>query len=78
MSKFVIPDNTNEIVARFKADFEANDSRLQDNLKSMFETKVPDPQSAARQMEAGAALPKHQIGAFRDRLAATLRIISSQ
>lgn len=79
MNKFVIPNNTSEITARFKADFEANEAKFQANLKSLFGPKAAAaPERAARQMEAGAALPRHQIGGFRNRLAATLRNITSQ
>jgi hypothetical protein len=75
LNKFILPDSGSEIAARVKADLEANTANLNASLKSLFESKMPaKPQPVGPHASVGSALPRHRLGAFRERLRATLHI----
>jgi hypothetical protein len=76
LSKIILPNSNIEIATRLKADLDSSSAQLNAGLKSLFESNKPvEPQPAGPHPSAGSALPKHSLGAFRDRLRATLRNI---
>lgn len=78
LSKFSLPDDTAQIAAKIKAELEASGSKLEAELKSLFGTDVPAASTAAGlHPSAGVTLPQSSVGAYRSRLAATLKIDSS-
>jgi hypothetical protein len=78
LSKISLPDSGLDIAARMQAELEAGNAKLNRDLQALFETKqstVPHP--SGPHDSTGTSLPKHQVGAFRDRLSATLNIVRS-
>ena len=75
LKQLFIPSSGDEIASKFRADFEASSAKLNASLKSLFEPKAPAAPQRLTPQPTGAALPKHRIGEFRDRLTAPLRTI---
>jgi hypothetical protein len=75
--------DSSEIAAKIKADLEASNAKLTANLNSLLKPEIPAapqpvvvpavPQPVAQPIATGSALPRHQIGGFRDRLSAPRR-----
>lgn len=73
MDKF-IPNDGSEIAGRLKAQFEADNAKLQAGIKSLFETKAPvGSRPAARKFTAWTPLPRyHRDSEFHERLSTSL------
>ncbi len=78
MNKVYIPNSGLQLVNKLQADLAATNAQLTSNLTSLLKPKAPAATPRVKaQMESATPLPKHELGAFRDRLHAPLRIIEA-
>lgn len=77
VNKIFIPNSCDQLVAKMQADLNQSQAKLGADINSLFQrsTSAVPQRVQARVQAGGAALPKHRLGEFRDRLSAPLRIL---